>query len=175
MIIRQSIAIGDFMVKAVRSKGQGATEYLVILGAVLLVAMVIIALLGWFPQVGGPAREKESDAYWKSATPFSITSQRFDNGTVLLMVANRGSDKFNLTEIQVDDGAGNVYNLSITSTIFTAGDEKPIFVPSFTTGNPCVSTASGGSYEFAKVSLFYKMGIYPMRQTGARPLVGRCA
>ena len=57
----------------VRSKGQGATEYLVILGAVLLVAMVVIALLGWFPQVGGPGRERESESYWKTANGIRLT------------------------------------------------------------------------------------------------------
>lgn len=158
----------------VRSKGQGATEYLVILGAVLLVAMVIIALLGWFPQVGGPGREKESEAYWKTATPFSITTARLDNGTALFMVANRGSDKLNVTEIQFDDGAGNVHNLSTGYTVFTAGEEKAIYVTGFTSGNPCTYTASGKAFE-VQVSILYNFMTYSMRQAGARPLVGKCA
>jgi len=157
----------------VRSKGQGATEYLVILGAVLLVAMVIISLLGWFPQVGGPGREQESASYWKTATPFSITSFRLGNGTALIVLANRGSDKLNVTEIQFDDGAGAVYNLSTGYNIFTAGEEKAIYVSTFTNGNPCAYTASGRPFE-VQVNILYNFMTYSMRQTGARPLVGKC-
>jgi len=157
----------------VRSKGQGATEYLVILGAVLLVAMVIIALLGWFPQVGGPGREKESQSYWMTASPFSITSFRLGNGTALLMLANRGSDKLNITEIQFDDGTGNAYNLSTGYNVFPAGEEKAIYVSGFTNGNPCVYTASGKAFE-VQVNILYTFLTYSMRQTGSRPLVGKC-
>jgi hypothetical protein len=159
----------------VRSKGQGATEYLVILGAVLLVAIVIIALLGWFPQVGGPGREQESAAYWKTATPFSITSFRLTNGTALLVVSNRGADKLNLTEIQFDDGAGNAYNLSTGSFTLTAGEERVIYASSFTTGNPCAYAAQGKPFEVSQVSILYNYLTYQMKQVGARPLVGRCS
>ncbi|MFA6329358.1 MAG: hypothetical protein WCX64_01580 [Candidatus Micrarchaeia archaeon] len=158
-----------------RSKGQGATEYLVILGAVLLVAMVIIALLGWFPQVGGPSREKESQSYWKTATPFSITTVQLGNGTALLMVANRGSDKLNITEIQFDDGSGNVRNLSTGYQLLTAGEEKAIYITGFTNGNPCVYTATGKMFEITQVNILYNFMTYSMRQTGARPLIGTCA
>lgn len=157
-----------------RSKGQGATEYLVILGAVLLVAMVIIALLGWFPQVGGPSRQKQSESYWSTASPFSITTVRLSNGSALLMVANRGSDKLNLTEIQFDDGAGNVRNLSTGYYVFTAGEEKAVYVTGFTNGNPCVYTATGKLFEINQVTLLYTFMTYSMRQSGARPLVGTC-
>ena len=158
-----------------RSKGQGATEYLVILGAVLLVAMVIIALLGWFPQVGGPSREKESESYWSTATPFSITTVRLTNGTALLVLANRGSDKLNVTEIQFDDGAGVVRNLSTGYNVFTAGEEKAIYVPNFVNGNPCTYTATGRAFEITQVTIMYNFMTYSMRQSGARPLVSTCA
>ncbi len=158
----------------VRSKGQGATEYLVILGAVLLVAMVVIALLGWFPQVGGPGRERESESYWKTATPFSITAFKVMNGTALLVLANRGSDSLNVTEMQFVDSVGNVNNLSTGYHVFSAGEENAIYVSSFTSGNPCVYTASGKAFE-VQVNILYNFMNYSMRQTGARPLVGTCS
>ena len=44
-------------------KGQGATEYLVLLAVVLIVAMVAIALLGFFPGLSYDAKKSEADSY----------------------------------------------------------------------------------------------------------------
>jgi len=54
-------------------RGQGATEYLVMLGMVLLIAMVAIAMLGFFPGTAGDAQETQSKIYWQSASPIAIT------------------------------------------------------------------------------------------------------
>jgi len=53
--------------------GQGATEYLVLLAVVLIVALVSVALLGFFPGMASDAQITQSQMYWKSATPISIT------------------------------------------------------------------------------------------------------
>jgi len=52
--------------------GQGATEYLVLLAVVLIVALVSVALLGFFPSMASDAQITQSQMYWKSATPISI-------------------------------------------------------------------------------------------------------
>jgi len=55
------------------TKGQGATEYLVLLAVVLIVAIVTIALLGFFPGTAGDAKITESKTYWAGvASPLSI-------------------------------------------------------------------------------------------------------
>jgi len=53
--------------------GQGATEYLVLLAVVLIVALVSVALLGFFPGMASDAQITQSQMYWKSATPIAIT------------------------------------------------------------------------------------------------------
>jgi len=53
--------------------GQGATEYLVLLAIVLIVALVSVALLGFFPGMASDAQITQSQAYWQSATPIAIT------------------------------------------------------------------------------------------------------
>jgi hypothetical protein len=54
-------------------RGQGATEYLVLLAVVLIVATVTIALLGFFPGTAGDAKITESKTYWSGvASPISI-------------------------------------------------------------------------------------------------------
>jgi hypothetical protein len=54
-------------------RAQGATEYLVLLAVVLIVALVSVALLGFFPQMASDAQMAQSQAYWQSASPIAIT------------------------------------------------------------------------------------------------------
>jgi hypothetical protein len=49
--------------------GQGATEYLVLPAVVLIVALVSVALLGFFPGMASDAQITQSQAYWQSAQP----------------------------------------------------------------------------------------------------------
>ena len=53
--------------------GQGATEYLVLLAVVLIVALVSVALLGFFPGMASDAQETQSKMYWQGASPIAIT------------------------------------------------------------------------------------------------------
>ena len=52
--------------------GQGATEYLVLLAVVLIIALVGISLLGFAPGTADEAKITQSKAYWQSATPLAI-------------------------------------------------------------------------------------------------------
>jgi len=52
--------------------GQGATEYLVLLAVVLIVALVSVALLGFFPGMASDAQATQSKAYWAGASPIAI-------------------------------------------------------------------------------------------------------
>jgi hypothetical protein len=75
---------------AFQSKGQGATEYLVLLAVVLIVALVSIALLGFFPSLSTDAKITQSASYWKGARPFSILSHTasVSNGNISLLIQN---------------------------------------------------------------------------------------
>jgi len=53
-------------------RAQGATEYLVLLAVVLIVALVSVALLGFFPGMASDAQETQSKTYWASAQPIAI-------------------------------------------------------------------------------------------------------
>jgi len=64
---------------------QGATEYLVLLAVVLIVALVSVALLGFFPGMASDAQITQSQAYWQGASPIAIVeaSARVDDGNAL--------------------------------------------------------------------------------------------
>jgi hypothetical protein len=53
-------------------KAQGTTEYLVLLAVVLIVALVSVALLGFFPGMASDAQMTQSKTYWTSASPIAI-------------------------------------------------------------------------------------------------------
>ena len=55
------------------SRAQGATEYLVLLAVVLIVALVSVALLGFFPGMASDAQATQSQMYWQSAAPIAIS------------------------------------------------------------------------------------------------------
>ena len=58
---------------AFRMRGQGATEYLVLLAVVLIIALVAISLLGFFPSMAADAKITQSNTYWRGeATPVAI-------------------------------------------------------------------------------------------------------
>jgi len=91
-------------------RGQGATEYLVLLAVVLIVALVSVALLGFFPGMASDAQITQSQMYWKSATPIAIVESAArmssSSGNVLpyLLLRNTGTYPIRITGIIGGDG-----------------------------------------------------------------------
>ncbi len=53
-------------------RAQGATEYLVLLAIVLIIALVSVALLGFFPGMASDSQMTQNKMYWSSASPIAI-------------------------------------------------------------------------------------------------------
>jgi uncharacterized protein (UPF0333 family) len=149
-------------------KGQGATEYLVLLAVVLIIALVAIALLGFFPGLAGEARITQSDAYWRGvARPFSIVahSQAGGNDSIILVLSSSESEKLTITDIELD-GVGNITG----DVVFTGGETKTITVSDITECG-----ASGFGYEYTNVTITYSSQyIAGQKEFGAKPLIGKC-
>ena len=99
--------------------GQGATEYLVLLAVVLIVALVSVALLGFFPGMASDAQITQSKAYWQSAQPISITEwdAKYYSATITtpyLRVRNTGAYPIRIAKVL---GAGGQ---SISQVIISA-------------------------------------------------------
>jgi len=98
-------------------RAQGATEYLVLLAVVLIVALVSVALLGFFPGMASDAQITQSQTYWQSATPVAIletgAKMRAADGvkSVYLRVKNNAAYPIRITGIVGGDGgkATNFY------------------------------------------------------------------
>jgi len=85
---------------------------LVLLAVVLIVALVSVALLGFFPGMASDARETQSKTYWASASPIAITewaAKAHSNPTYsmpYIRVRNVGPYPVRITKLLGSDGAG---------------------------------------------------------------------
>jgi len=92
--------------------GQGATEYLVLLAVVLIVALVSVALLGFFPGMASDAQITQSQMYWKSAQPLAIvemtaggaTNTPTDRSLPYFRLRNTGAYRITLTKVCGSNG-----------------------------------------------------------------------
>jgi hypothetical protein len=114
--------------------GQGATEYLVLLAVVLIIALVSIALLGFFPGLATDAKITQSSAYWREARPFAILESAITGSTgnsTLVLQNVDASGTYTLT------GIGLSTNYTTYSTTLAPGEVKTIYGPTIvgTAGN----------------------------------------
>jgi len=115
-------------------RAQGATEYLVLLAVVLIVALVSVALLGFFPGMASDAQMTQSKAYWSGASPIAITEWdvKYGNPSIAipyLRLRNTGAYPIRVTKVL---GAGGQWvNMTCTGTLYdfyymAPGEEKYI-------------------------------------------------
>ncbi len=148
-------------------KGQGSTEYLVILAVVLVVALIVIGLLGQFTGFGSAGLEQQSKAYWQGTSPLSIQNAKLTNASVQLELQNKLSQKITLKAITFDGRT-----LNISSISFGAGQTQTLSSVGYTT--PC--TATGQIYQINSVVFIYDVGgIVNQTQTGDKALYGKCS
>ena len=91
-------------------RGQGATEYLVLLAVVLIVALVSVALLGFFPGMAGDVQATQSKIYWSSANPIAIVEWGARSGNTsgtertvpYIRIRNVGPYQITITKILAD-------------------------------------------------------------------------
>jgi archaellin len=96
-------------------RAQGATEYLVLLAVVLIIALVSVALLGFFPGMASDAQMTQSQTYWQSATPISVVeisvkaaSTWADTSWPYLRIRNSGQYPIRLTKMIGSNGTSYV-------------------------------------------------------------------
>ena len=147
-------------------KGQVSTEYLVILAIVLVVALVVVYLVGGFSGLGSGSLEAQSKSYWGSVSPLAIKSYKVSGTTMELDIANNDLEQITVTDVSV--GNSSVFS---TSTVISSGADT---VVSATLGTTC--GASGTPFTYSNVTITYNKGsISALKETGSKPLVGKCS
>ena len=151
-------------------RGQGATEYLVLLAVVLIIALVAMGLLSFFPGLAADTRMTQSQAYWKSeASPFSVQDHAMvgSTGNLSLVVQNMDSTgTFTMKNISIASSTGSVYN--DTAITFGAGEVKTI-----TLSAPGLIGAAGSTYELSMNITYVTPNGLAKVQYGTKPLIGK--
>jgi hypothetical protein len=149
-------------------KAQASTEYLIILAVVIIVALIVVGVMGWFPGIGSDVTISQSKQYWTGlASPFSIQDAKISGTTADLVVKNMVNDELNLTDLDLD-GAGD-----ITATNFASGAQKTVQVTNI--GGSSCSSGDTFSYNITFTYDNTDTGLTGLSQIGERDLVGKCA
>ena len=147
-----------------QKKGQTSTEYLIILGVVIVVALIVVAALGGIPGIGTSGAGKTSKLFWASA-PVGLESYAISaSGTDTLIVKNNQDFSVRLNTVSVN--SVNVAN----SNLLNPGNAVTL------TGNIASCTA-GQNYNYP-VSISYTdqaTGANFTYTGSGNNLVGTCA
>ena len=159
----------------VNLKGQGATEYLVLFAVVLIIAMVVIALLGFFPSVGTGGKQSASDSYWQSARPIEVTSHSATAlGVLTLNMQNAETSAVKVTGICFGTGAGAANMVYCTGAAYTMGVGESTSYTNATAAIPATNRCtSASSYEYY-LSFNYTENTNTYAFYGVKPIIGKC-
>jgi len=101
-------------------RAQGATEYLVLLAVVLIVALVSVALLGFFPSMASDAQITQSQMYWQSTTPIAIVESAArvlaSNGVTIPYFLLRNTGVYPIRIMGIIGGDGSKATRFVTDT-----------------------------------------------------------
>jgi len=177
------------------NRGQGATEYLVILGAVLLVSIVVVNAMSAFPSSQSSIKQQQSQAYWSSLTPIKILSAKVVDANLVLGLQNTGSATIRLDGVNIGNASVPIYpyysgdyygpaycfrpneNLSATmscSLIMGPGEISYVAAQ----GAGVISCANKSGTEISDVRMVYSVGgssISNFVLKGDKPLIVSCS
>jgi hypothetical protein len=172
--------------------GQGATEYLILLAVVLIIAIVVVALLGFFPGTATDARMAQSDAYWSGvANPLRITDTQplFTGATgsvcgtpttrgTRMAIMNGYTSQITITSLYVGNSSSQVSvgfcpaNAAGTSTV-TVDPGGSVLVDAVSGAGYC-SGANGSLGEFYVRFTYSTPYLAGQTELGSKPLSFRC-
>ena len=154
----------------VQVKGQGATEYLILFAVVLIVALVAVALLGFFPGVGANAKSSGTSAYWSSVRPVQIDTWSSSNTTLSLVLKSANANSVLISTVTISNASTmtTTDSASPAVTLLNPGDTTATTVT--TTNNHCVT---GSPYAYY-VKISYTVESSAQNFTGTKPIIGTC-
>jgi hypothetical protein len=115
-------------------RGQGSTEYLVLLAVVLIIALVSLALLSFFPGISLDAKLTQSKTYWSSASPIAIVDwtavYAYSYTRPYLRIKNTGAYPIRITGvIGADGGKATKFYTSLVNPAICPGPTGPAWYP----------------------------------------------
>ena len=165
------MAASQSSLRLIHPRGQGATEYLVLLAIVLIIAMVAVQLLSFLADSSFSARSAQSDSYWRyQAKPFTVAYHGLSSDGILkLVMVNVQGDSLRVDGISV---AGSGINGTYSGPFYL-----PAGQPTLVSLDMGPAYPAGTVYEF-RINISYgELGPNPLNQTqfGSQSLIGRAS
>ena len=123
-------------------KAQTATEYLIILAVVIIIALIIVGVLGGIPGVGRSSTGRASAAYWSSAD-VAIADYAFDAGGDSNVIKMRNNLRSQITVTNVKIGGTDVIT---TDQVINSGETRNMTINS---NKDCGDSGDSYSYDVA--------------------------
>ncbi|MFH1447622.1 MAG: hypothetical protein ABIG39_02055 [Candidatus Micrarchaeota archaeon] len=148
-----------------KNRGQAATEYLIILAVVVIIALIVVGVLGGFQGLSGGITRQQSEAYWSSIAEIGILpNYKISPALAEITVKNNRPFTVQVSSVIIDN-AGVISPQGLT-------------IPPGLTGNINVSGHSciiGEPYAF-NIRILYVDPSTGRQFTfrGQNPLVGTC-
>jgi len=146
-------------------KAQGATEYLLILGVLMLIVIVAASLLGYLPGVTGDAKKETYIAQLRAGEPFSIEEHTSEGGRLSLSFANKKSNELELTHIVLSDGETDYVQSTGGLSEFSGGMRRVL-----TVDVPCVQ----GKREYDILLVYFEDGMRKEEKLDGKVIVEGC-
>lgn len=145
-----------------KNKAQASTEYLVILAVVIIVALVVVAVLGGFIDIGRGTGVQASKSYWRGAEIGLMDWEMSAAGSDTLVIRNN------------QDYTINVSAVSVGGTSVAMDIELQPGETSTQTG-AWSSCTSGNSYSSAVIVTYgnKEYSVYGKTFTGSKNIEGR--
>jgi len=145
-------------------RGQGTTEYLIILAVIIVIALVVAGVMGWFPGMSGQISESQSKTYWTITTPITLAAWKVTATGTQFEFKNMGADKLTVTDVNVNGTA-----VSSLGIVLTPG------ATAISSNMATITCTTGQTYSY-NVVITYDVtgGLTGNKLTGLKPIVGTC-
>lgn len=147
-------------------RGQGTTEYLIILAIVIVIALVVVGVLGGFGSQGSAINASQSKSYWGSVQPLAVTDWLVtQSGTSSTLVfKNLTSNTIRLTDLNWAGTPIDITDLNVSPGGTTTVSNASIVCGS-SVGQP-YSRTLGYTYNTSDLT--------GVKVYGRSPIVGTC-
>ena len=90
-------------------KAQAATEYLIILAVVIIIALIVIGVMGGIPGLGTSGKSKVSESYWGSQS-VGLDAYAVDStGNFRVTMRNNGRNTISVSRVEIGASGANGY------------------------------------------------------------------
>lgn len=130
-------------------KGQTATEYLIILAVVIVIALIVVGVLGGIPSIGGGAKSNSVNSYWKTAkigVDSSVVRVSGSQTVINLTFRNNQPGTIKITAVTATDSSG-LTNTTTADSIVPAGGTSDSY--DMTIDNTGLSATANYAYDLS--------------------------